>query len=286
MKLLITGGTGFLGRRTVSHFDAPGFRVLAPSHGELDITDREALRRWLRENKPDAVIHTAAVSDTGLCRKKPEWSNKVNVEGSMYLAEGCAEIGAKLLYCSSDQVYSGSCLKGPHRETEDLSPDNVYGSQKLLAEERCLEILPETVCLRLSWMYARKSFPGDHGHFLTTLQAALQDPDKPLTWPVYDCRGITDVDAVVDRLPAALNLPGGVYNFGSENDASTYETVKRVLMRLGITTALSRLVPNEEAFREHPRDLSMNLSKIREAGICFPTTAEGLLSVLKKEICL
>ena len=90
------------------------------------------------------------------------------------------------------------------------------------------------------------------------------------------------MDAVVKNLPAALKLPGGVYNFGSENDSSTYKTVKDLLTQLGRDAALSRLVPNEEAFAENPRDLSMDTAKIREAGIRFPTTTEGLLSALKQ----
>ena len=165
-------------------------------------------------------------------------------------------------------------------------PDNVYGNQKLRAERECLELLPDTVCLRLSWMYAREHFSGEHGHFLTTLKAALEDETKRLTWPVFDRRGITDVEAVIKHLPKAMELPGGVYNFGSENDANTYETVKALLTRLGEASALSRLVPNEGAFAENPRDISMDTAKIRTAGIRFPTTAEGLLSALKKEVLL
>ena len=282
-QVLITGGTGFLGRRTAACFRSLGYRVFTPSHGELDITEEASVRKWFRENKPEAVIHTAAISDTGLCQQKPEWSQKVNVDGCVHLAKACKDIGAKLVLCSSDQVYSGSALHGPHREDEPVSPNNVYGNQKLQAEVKCLEILPETVCLRLSWMYSRDSFPGEHGHFLTTLQAALKDETNPLTWPVHDRRGITDVETVVENLPKTLNLPGGVYNFGSENDTSTYETVKNLLTRLGKYSALSRLVPNEEAFRENPRDISMDTGKLREAGIFFPTTAEGLYSALKKE---
>jgi len=208
------------------------------------------------------------------------------VEGSGNLAKACRELGSKLVLCSSDQVYSGSVLTGPHREDEPVSPNNVYGNQKLQAEQNSLQILPDTVCLRLSWMYATDSFPGEHGHFFTTLKAALADETKPLTWPVYDRRGITDVNWVVRNLPAALSLPGGVYNFGSENDANTYETVKHLLTSLGITGALARLTPNEAAFAEQPRDISMETAKIREAGIPFPTTAEGLFSALKKEVIL
>jgi dTDP-4-dehydrorhamnose reductase len=73
------------------------------------------------------------------------------------------------------------------------------------------------------------------------------------------------------------------YNFGSENTVSTYETVKALLTRLGQTAALARLIPNEAAFADHPRDISMDTGKLRKAGIFFPTTAEGLYYALKKE---
>ena len=281
MTLLITGGSGFLGRRAAAYFKTLGFRVLIPSHGELDITDREAVRNWFQENRPEGVIHTAAISDTGLCQQKPEWSERINVDGCVHLAESCREFGAKLLICSSDQVYSGSAVSGPHKEDEPVTPNNVYGNQKLRAEQKCLEILPETVCLRLSWMYAGDSQPGERMHFLSTLKAALADETKVLTWPVHDRRGITDVDAVVKNLPAALKLPGGVYNFGAENDQNTYETVGSVLEMRNLEAALNRLTPNLEAFAASPRDISMDLTKLRAAGIDFPTTKQCLLNALK-----
>ena len=276
MKLLVTGGTGFLGRRVAAHFVALGWQVLSPSHGELDITDGAALRAWLLENRPEAVIHTAAVSDTGLCQRLPEWSEEINVAGCVYLAEACREIGAKLVMCSSDQVYFGGGCPGPHKETETLCPGTVYGSQKLRAERQVLAILPDAVCLRLSWMYARESFPGEHGHFFATLTAALENEDLPLSWPVYDRRGLTDVKYVVENMEKALSLPGGAWNFGSGNDQSTFDTVKSVLEELELEKGLARLTPNVEAFAANPRDITMDQTKLRQAGILFPTTTEGL----------
>lgn len=281
MKLLITGGSGFLGRRAAAYFGQLGYQIMAPGHGQLDITDLPALEHWFRSHKPEGVIHTAAVSDTGLCQREPEWSETINVTGCVNLAKVCRKHGAKLIICSSDQVYAGSALAGPHRETEPLSPGNVYGRQKLQAEQRCLEILPETVCLRLSWLYSRESLPGEHSHFLAGLKTALKEETLPLTWPVYDRRGITDAQYVVKNLPAALQLPGGVWNFGSENDGSTYETVKTVLEETGMEAALNRLKPNEEAFAANPRDISMDPGKLKAAGIAFPTTKEGLRLALE-----
>ena len=281
MKLLVTGGSGFLGRRVVSYFESLGWQVMAPGHRQLDITDASAIRTWFREHQPEAVIHTAAVSDTGLCQQKPAWSEAINVAGCVNLAEASREFGAKLVICSSDQVYFGSHMPGPHQEKEEVTPCNVYGSQKLRAEQHCLAVYPETVCLRLSWMYAKDSYCGEHGHFWTGLKTALEDETKPLMWPVYDCRGLTDTEYVVKNLPEALQLPGGVWNFGSENDCSTYDTVKLVLEEAGLKTALRRLRPNEEAFAENPRDISMDLTKLRAAGIEFPTTKEGLCRLVK-----
>ena len=281
LKLLVTGGSGFLGRRAAAHFEKLGWQVLAPGHGELDITDSDSLRAWFRENRPDAVIHTAAVSDTGLCQQRPEWSERINVTGTLNLAACCRGSGAKLVICSSDQVYFGSPIPGPHRENEILTPANVYGTQKLRAEQGCLEILPETVCLRLSWMYARDSVPGERAHFLSNLKGAMEDDSKVLTWPIHDRRGITDAADVVENLPKTLELAGGVWNFGAVNDQSTYDTVKAVLEAAGRQEALSRLIPNTEAFARNPRDISMDMTKLTAAGISFPTTAEALFRAIR-----
>ena len=280
MKLLITGGSGFLGKRVAAHFAGLGWQVLAPGHKDLDITREDAVLSWFRGNHPDAVIHTAAVSDTGACQRDPEWSEIINVTGTVNLAKASREVGAKLIICSSDQVYFGSRFPGPHKEEEALTPANVYGSQKRRGEMLALEIWPDTVCLRLAWMYARDTLPGDRGHFLATIRAALEDESRTMTWPIHDIRGITDTKWVVENLPGALDLPGGVWNFGSENRESTYATVKAVLEELGQASALRRLSPNEEAFRDGPRDLSMDLTKLNAAGILFPSTKEGLLAAL------
>jgi dTDP-4-dehydrorhamnose reductase len=276
LKLLLTGGSGFLGKRIVPYFEKLDWDVPAPSHSELDITDEAAVLTWFRAHGPAAVIHTAAVSDTGLCQRQPEWSERINVDGCVHLAKACREFGAKLVVCSSDQIYFGSTIPGPHSEMEAVTPCNIYGQQKLRAEQKCLELLPETVCLRLSWMYARENLPGDHGQFLAVLKAALADDRKPLTWPVYDRRGLTDVADVIANLPKALELPGGVWNFGASNEDSTYDTVKTLLQVLKLEQALDRLTPNEEAFADNPRDITMDQTKLNAAGISFPTTLEGL----------
>ena len=280
MTILITGGSGFLGRRAAASFARLGYRVLTPSHSQMDITDPAMLNDWFSRNRPQAVLHCAAVSDTGLCQKEPERTARINVEGSVNLASVCARYGAKLIFCSSDQVYAGSHLPGPHREDEPLAPGPVYAKQKLLAEQQCQTLCPDTVCLRLSWMYGVDSHPGEHGHLLKALCQALADPQLPLSWPLYDRRGITNVEEVVRNLPAVLDFPAGVYNFGAENDRDTYHTVKEVLDRLGLCAALRRLEPNLQAFADAPRDIRMDGSLAKSLGVSFEHTCDGLCRAL------
>lgn len=282
MKLLITGAGGFLGRRAASHFSGLGYQVLTPSRQELDITDRAAVDAWFRTNQPHTVLHCAAVSDTGACQREPERTAAVNVGGSINLAQACARTGAKLVFCSSDQIYSGSPLPGPHSEAELPVPNTVYGRQKLLAEQECIALCSDIVCLRLSWMYASHPLPGEHGHLLTSLCAALQDPSLPLTWPIHDRRGITNVDTVIRNLPAALELPAGIYNFGAENDADTFHTIQAVFAKLGLENAAVRLKPNLQAFSDSPRDIRMDGSLAKSYQIVFESTRAGLCQALSE----
>ena len=282
MTILITGASGFLGRRTAEYFSSLGYDVLAPSHKQLDITDNAVTENWFRKNHPQAVFHCAAVSDTGKCQNDPEGTAKINVDGAVNLAIACNAVGAKLIFCSSDQVYAGSSLPGPHSEAEPLQPGNEYARQKLLAEQHISVLCPDAVSLRLSWMYSTSELPGQHGHLLTTLKAALRDSSIPLTFPIYDHRGITDTNAVVHNLSHTLTLPGGVYNFGAGNEMNTFQTIQTVLEELELHHMLDRLNPNLQAFVHAPRDIRMDTSLAESYGITFPSTKNGLLYALKQ----
>lgn len=273
-RLLITGASGFLGRRTAG-FYSKIYDICAPARTGLDITDPENVYAVFREFRPHYVIHCAAVSDLGMCEKDPEGSWRINVDGSRNIAAACAEFSAKCLLCGSDQVYFGNGRKGPHSEWEPIAPPTVYGREKKAAEEECLALNPDCVVLRLSWMYDTAALsPQEHGDFFRTLAARLQTA-APLSYPIYDIRGITDVGEVIRNFQKALELDGGIYNFGSPNHRNTYETVRAMFTELRLDC--SRLVKNEEAFAAAPRDISMDPGKLNAGGITFSHTLDGLV---------
>ena len=263
-RLLITGASGFLGRRATA-FYSETCEICAPSRTELDITDLENVYAVFRRFKPHCVIHCAAVSDLGMCEKDPEGSWRINVDGSRNMAAAAAEFSAKCLLCGSDQVYFGNSIKGPHSEEEPIAPPTVYGREKKAAEEECLAVNPDCVILRLTWMYDTCTLaPQEHGDFFRTLADRLRT-SAPLSYPVYDIR----------NFKSALELNGGIYNFGSPNHRNTYETVRAMFTALGWDPR--SLIKNEEAFAAAPRDISMSPEKLNNSGITFSSTLDALV---------
>ena len=70
-KILITGASGFVGSRVVARWRNE-YAILAPSHAELDITDRESVNSYFLQHTPDVVVHLAALSNTGYCEQNPD----------------------------------------------------------------------------------------------------------------------------------------------------------------------------------------------------------------------
>jgi dTDP-4-dehydrorhamnose reductase len=99
--------------------------------------------------------------------------------------------------------------------------------------------------------------------------------NKTISYPIYDYRGITYVQNVLKNIEKVFLLPGGIYNFGSENELNTYETVKKFINKLGLDEKIIAI--NEQAFSEKPRNIRMCIDKIKEYGILFPSTGDGLV---------
>ena len=144
MKILVTGAHGFVGTRLMKELERA---IAAPS---IQGMNEKQIRQIVEESEADVIIHTAAISDVGICEKNPEESYYANVLLPVYLAK--ASDGKKLICFSSDQVYRGCESDGPYREDE-AKPANIYGAHKLEMEQRVLDRQPDSVMLRAEWMY-------------------------------------------------------------------------------------------------------------------------------------
>mgnify|MGYP001623013414 FL=1 len=266
-RVLLTGAGGFMGSRILAQLGGCLDLVPVP-RGLMETTDEKSLARLVQQVHPDAILHTAALSDTGYCEAHPEASYRANVAVPVWLARAAAATGAKLVAFSSDQVYAGVDREGPLPENLPLSPANVYGRHKLEAEQRVLDAAPDAVLLRATWLYDLPGYglPVRGNLPLNLLRAALRG--EPAVFSPRDFRGVTYARQAVENLLPALDLSGGVYNFGSENDRDMLATAGAFCRVMGIAPALQ---PGDRV-----RNLAMDTAKARRDGLRFDSTVAGI----------
>lgn len=271
MKILITGANGFLASR-ICNFYRERHGIYALTHDDVDFTDAAGLQKIFARINPEIVIHCGAISDVEACRRDPDNSWYSNVYGTGTVADACNQIDAKLIFCSSDQVYGRGDAALAHKEDEELSPLNVYGEQKLSAERLARGRNIDTVSLRLSWMYDSQQRKGEHGNLITSLVDKLA-LGEPFSYASNDYRCITNVWDVVKAIEKVCQLPEGTYNIGSPNTLSTYEVVKRFLAPY---ENASKLLTEDNTHFPEIRNLRMDVSNIERYGIQFADTLTGL----------
>ena len=280
-KILITGSSGFLGSR-LAYYLKEKYELLLPSHAKLNVSREEAVRAYMEEHRPDVVIHCAALSNTWYCEQHREESHKVNVQGTVRIAKACKLIGAKLVFMSSDQVYNATPLPGLLKEDDVLQPVNIYGQHKLECEQRAQWNLPESVGLRLTWMY---DLPDSHmqlnSNILVNLQKAYNDGNT-INAATHEYRGVTYVWDVVRNIEKAISLPGGIYNFGSGNTLNSYELHLKAADLMGLKEPEVWILPDNERFHDEPRNLTMDCTLIEEHGIHFCDSVEGIQEAIQR----
>lgn len=147
MKALVIGASGFVGEYLMSvghsrnHHVSGTYTAKPEPHLDfLDATDPDAVHRQIVAAGPDWVFMTAANPHVDLCEQDPPATRPINVEAVESVALTCREIGARLLFFSTDYVFNGS--DGPYDEFATPAPLSEYGRQKLEAEHIAADLLP------------------------------------------------------------------------------------------------------------------------------------------------
>jgi dTDP-4-dehydrorhamnose reductase len=152
MKVLVTGAGGMLGRDVVLAAGNAGHDVVGFGHTELDVTDAVALSAKFELERPDVVINCAAWTDVDGAEESEQAALAVNGAAAGNAAAAAAEVGASVVYVSSDYVFDGS--KGaPYVETDQTAPLSAYGRTKLAGEEATAAANKRHFVIRSSWLF-------------------------------------------------------------------------------------------------------------------------------------
>lgn len=163
MKILLTGANGQIGWELARRGAHHGMEILACDRLKLDITDKSAVNRAIKQVGVSLVINAAAYTAVDKAEDNPELARAVNQKGPANLAGACTQARIPLIHLSTDYVFDGK-KSGPYFETDPVSPLGVYGESKLAGEEAIRKTLPTHIILRTAWLY------GVHGHnFVKTM---------------------------------------------------------------------------------------------------------------------
>ena len=223
MKIIITGAGGLVGGCLARRLGR-GHEVLAPRRAELDVTDDEAVARFIREERPRLVVN-CAVLGVDECERDPAAARAVNADAPRSLAAAASAVGAEFLHFSTNYVFDGEGRE-PYDERDEPRPLNVYGRTKEEGERAALGANPRGYVVRTSWV-----FGAGKESFLSTAQRELSAGRRVRaisdTWA-----SVTYVEDLASRVEEIIGASRhGLYHVVNEG-VCTYEDFAREAGRL------------------------------------------------------
>ena len=174
MKILLTGGSGQLGKELVKS-KPKNYDLILPNRYNLNLENTQDCYEIIRDFRPDWVLNTAAYTNVDKAEEEEDLTLKINYEAPKAFAIGIKKYGGKLMQISTDYVFNGK-KDSPYKIYDKKEPQNVYGKTKSLAEEAIDNILKSNnkyIILRTSWLI------GPVGkNFLLTVLNLLEKKEK------------------------------------------------------------------------------------------------------------
>lgn len=284
--LLITGGSGYLGRHlTVQATDA--FQVYTTYHTHprqiragqplpLDLTQRDDVLRVITALSPQAIIHTAAVNPGGGSEAE---MMRVNATGAHYVAEAAVAVGARLVHLSSDVVHSGR--NAPYDDAAPPTPLNGYACSKAAAEAAVTAVDPTAAIVRTSLIYGLDEVDNGTASFVTRLQTG-----QPLALFSDVVRQPIWVESLAAALLKLVDLPwASTLNVAGRQALSREAFGRRMLAWWGIDTrGLLQTGRAAEISDTIPLDLRLIVAKAEHLlHMAFPGVDEVLTQAAPQE---
>ena len=227
MKILVTGAKGQLGR---SIEDLCPQNFIYTDIEELDITDIQAVRALVAQEKIDAIVNCAGYTNVEAAEDNYELAELLNATAVGNLAAAMKEVGGLLVHISTDYVFGKEPYNTPCKEDMKGTPTGVYGLTKLHGEEAVISSGVRHIIIRTSWLYS----PYGKNFVKTMLELTSA---RPVVSVVFDQVGTptfaSDLAAAIIRI---LEAPvEGIYNYSNEGVCSWYDFAKAIAALSGHT---------------------------------------------------
>ena len=276
--ILVTGAKGQLGMELCHLLDEQGIEYVGTAMADLDITNAEQVTHFVQTLQPTIIFHCAAYTAVDLAEDEGKALNQaVNIDGTKNIALAAKEVGATLVYISTDYVFDGMLGEGEYSVDAPTNPQNEYGKAKLAGEQVIQELLTQYYIIRTSWVF------GQYGSNFVYTMKKLAENRKTLTI-VSDQIGRptwTRTLAEFMQFIVEKEAPYGVYHLSNEGSCSWYEFAKEILKE---NTDIEVLPVTSEEFPQkatRPKRSIMDLSKSEELGFEIISWEEALCQFMK-----
>ncbi len=275
MKVLITGAGGMLGRDVAIVARNARHDVVALDRDQLDVTDPGRVERVIGRERPGAVINCAAWTDVDGAETSEKEAEIVNGEGASFVAGAAAQVGAKVLYVSTDYVFDGK-KGGPYTESDEPAPLNAYGRTKLAGERATALATGRSFIVRSSWLFG----PGRNNFVETMLR--LGEGGGPVV-VVHDQIGCPTYTGHLAAGLVRLIDSGayGVHHMAAAESCSWYEFAMEIFRQTETVTRVMATT-SDEMGRPAERPANSVLASGRETPIRLPPWRRGLSDYLAR----
>ncbi len=281
MNILVTGCNGQLGNEMqLLEKENPQHTYFNTDVAELDITDQDAIERFVFDNDIDGIVNCAAYTAVDKAEDNEELCTKLNAEAPAYLAAAVGKRGGWMVQISTDYVFDGT-QHTPYLEDDDTCPNSVYGKTKLVGELNVQKLCENSMIIRTAWLY---SIFGNN--FVKTM--IRLGNEKPELGVIFDQIGTpTYARDLAMAIFAAINkgIVPGIYHFSNEGVISWYDFTKAIHRIAGITTCHVRPLHTAEypTPAKRPHYSVLDKTKIKQVyGIEIPYWEESLAECIIK----
>jgi len=292
MRLLITGGSGLLGSKIASIAAQKGYKVYSGYNNheatngisiKLDICNKKEVIKAFEKVKPDAVVHSAALTNVDKCEEDKELAKKVNIEGTRNITNASEHQNAFLIHVSTDYIFSGE--EGMYKETDKPNPINYYGITKLEAEKIVATSNLEYCITRPSVIYGSTPAAGKINFVLWILNKLKNgEPMRIITdQKVSPTLNTNLAEMILELIERRIT---GIYHLAGATPINRYKFATLIAETFQLDKTLISPADSREMkwLAKRPRNTSLNVEKARKTLSHKPLEIQQALNNLKKEI--
>ena len=265
MKILITGANGMLANAVKK--ELKNKELILTDVADLDITNIEAVRKFVKDTQPQYIINCAAYTAVDKAEEQAELARKEN--------------NSVLVHISTDYVFGGAKpVEEDYAEMEEKHPESVYGITKLEGEQSIIDSCFKYYIFRTAWLY------GEGNNFVRTMlklgkeKEQINVVDDQHGSPTYAVDLASIIHQAIEK-----QIPYGIYHATNLGYTTWYEFTKQIFEKANYSCKVNPVTSEEfNSAAKRPKNSKLSKEKLLKAGVIVPTYEDALDRYLKEEL--